>query len=394
MAISSIKDLDVKGKRVLCRVDFNVSVDKNTGAITDDTRVVKALPTIKDLLDRGGRLVLCSHFGRPKGEPNPKYTLKPVADCLSKHLGKPVAFATDCIGEAALQVVNGLGDGEVCLLENLRYHPGEEKDDPEFCKQLAALADVYVNDAFGAAHRAHASVHGVAKHFTARAPGFLLEKEINYLTKATQNPERPFVAILGGAKVSDKIKVIDNLLAKCDTMLIGGAMAYTFLKAQGLPTGKSLVEEDKVELAKSLLVKAKESGKKLMLPVDHVVAAKIEANVANKVVPADGIPADEMGLDVGPKTRELYAAEIKSARMVVWNGPLGVFETEPFNKGTFAIAEAVAASEATAIVGGGESVSAVKKAQVADKIAHISTGGGACLKFLEGSTLPGIAALA
>jgi len=394
MAIRSINDLNVQGKRVLCRVDFNVSVNKDTGAITDDTRVVAALPTIKNVLERGGRLVLCSHFGRPKGQPNPKYTLKPVAGCLSKHLGKPVAFATDCIGEPARQVVNALKDGAVCLLENLRYHPGEEKDDAGFCKQLAELGDVYINDAFGAAHRAHASVHGVAALFADRAPGFLLEKEINYLTKATRSPERPFVVILGGAKVSDKIKVIENLLPKCDAMLIGGAMAYTFLKAQGLPTGKSLVEDDKVELARTLLAKAKQLDKKLMLPVDHVVAAEIEPNAAHQVVPCDGIPADEMGLDIGPKTSEQYAAVIKSAKMIVWNGPLGVFETEPFNKGTFAIAKAVADSGATAIVGGGESVSAVKKANVADKIAHISTGGGASLEFLEGNELPGIAALA
>jgi phosphoglycerate kinase len=393
MAIRSLKDLNVKGKRVLCRVDFNVSVDKATGAISDDTRVVAALPTIKDILSRGGRLVLCSHFGRPDGKPNPKYTLKPVAERLAKHLGAPVAFATDCIGDEAKKVVNALKDGEVCLLENLRYHAGEEENEEAFCKQLKELGDVYVNDAFGAAHRAHASVYGVAKLFTERAPGYLLEKEINYLTKATKNPERPFVAILGGAKVSDKIKVIENLLPKCDAMLIGGAMAYTFLKAMGMQTGKSLVEADKVDLAKSLLEMAKKQNKKLMVPVDHVVAAKIEANAPNQVVAQDQIPADQMGLDVGPKTVELYAAEIKKAKMVVWNGPLGVFETEPFNKGTFAIAKAIAESGATAIVGGGESVSAVKKAKVADKIAHISTGGGASLEFLEGKELPGVAAL-
>lgn len=393
MAVRSIKDLNVKGKRVLCRVDFNVSVDKTTGAISDDTRVVAALPTIKDVLSRGGRLVLCSHFGRPKGEPNPKYTLKPVAECLSKHLGKPVAFASDCVGAPAKAVVSALKDGEVCLLENLRYHAEEEKDEPNFCKQLAELGDVYINDAFGAAHRAHASVHGVARLFAERAPGFLLEKEISYLNKATRSPEKPFVVILGGAKVSDKIAVIENLLPKCDAMLIGGAMAYTFLQAKGLPTGKSLVEADKVDLARTLLAKAKELKKKLLLPVDHVVAAKIEPNAPHQIVAQDQIPAEQMGLDIGPQTVEQYAAEIKKAKMVVWNGPLGVFETEPFNKGTFAIARAVADSGATAIVGGGESVSAVKKAKVADRIAHISTGGGASLEFLEGRELPGVAAL-
>lgn len=394
MAIRSIRDLNIKGKRVLCRVDFNVAVDKATGAISDDTRIVAALPTIKDLLSRGGRLVLCSHFGRPDGKPNPKYTLKPIAERLAKHLGAPVAFATDCIGDEAKKVVGALKDGEVCLLENLRYHAGEEENEEAFCKQLKDLGDVYVNDAFGAAHRAHASVYGVAKMFMDRAPGYLLEKEINYLTKATKSPERPFVVILGGAKVSDKIAVIENLLPKCDAMLIGGAMAYTFLKAQGVATGKSLVEADKVELAKTLLDQAKKLNKKLMLPVDHVVAAKIEANAPNQVVMQDQIPADQMGLDVGPKTVEAFAAEIKKAKTVVWNGPLGVFEVEPFNKGTFAIAAAIAGSGATAIIGGGETVSAVKKAKVSDKMAHISTGGGASLEFLEGKELPGIAALA
>jgi phosphoglycerate kinase len=394
MAIRSIRDLNIKGKRVLCRVDFNVSVDKATGAISDDTRIVAALPTIKDLLSRGGRLVLCSHFGRPDGKPNPKYTLKPIAERLANHLGAPVAFATDCIGDEAKKVVGALKDGEVCLLENLRYHAGEEENEEAFCKQLKDLGDVYVNDAFGAAHRAHASVYGVAKMFTDRASGYLLEKEINYLTKATKSPERPFVVILGGAKVSDKIAVIENLLPKCDAMLIGGAMAYTFLKAQGVATGQSLVEADKVELAKTLLHQAKKLNKKLMLPVDHVVAAKIEANAPNQIVMQDQIPAEQMGLDVGPKTVEAFAAEIKKAKMVVWNGPLGVFEVEPFNKGTFAIARAIAESGATAIIGGGESVAAVKKAKVADKMAHISTGGGASLEFLEGKELPGVAALA
>ena len=392
MAIQRLKDLNVKGKRVLCRVDFNVTRDKKTGAITDDTRVVAALPTIQDLTSRGARVVLCSHFGRPEGR-DPKLSLKPVAECLAKRLGKPVAFAEDCIGEPAKKVVNALKDGEVCLLENVRYHAGEEDDDPAFCKQLAELGDAYVNDAFGAAHRAHASVHGVAKLFKDRAPGFLLEKEIAYLNKAVRNPEHPFVVILGGAKVSDKIAVIESLLPKCDTMLIGGAMAYTFLLAKNMPAGKSLVEPDKVELAKSLLAQAARLKKGLLLPVDHVVADKIEKGVATQVVAQDGIPADKMGLDIGPKTAELYAKEIAKAKLIVWNGPLGVFETEPFNKGTFAIAEAVARAKATQIIGGGESVAAVKKAKVADRIAHISTGGGASLEFLEGKELPGVKAL-
>ena len=392
MAMKRLKDLNVKGKRVLCRVDFNVTRDKKTGAITDDTRVVAALPTIQDLTSRGARVVLCSHFGRPEGR-DPKLSLKPVAECLAKRLGKPVAFAEDCIGEPAKKVVNALKDGEVCLLENVRYHAGEEDDDPAFCKQLAELGDVYVNDAFGAAHRAHASVHGVAKLFKDRAPGFLLEKEIAYLNKAVRNPEHPFVVILGGAKVSDKIAVIESLLPKCDTMLIGGAMAYTFLLAKNMSAGKSLVEPDKVELAKSLLAQAAQLKKGLLLPVDHVVADKIEKGVATQVVAQDGIPADKMGLDIGPKTIELYAKEIGKAKLIVWNGPLGVFETEPFSKGTFAIAEAVARAKATQIIGGGESVAAVKKAKVADRIAHISTGGGASLEFLEGKELPGVKAL-
>jgi 3-phosphoglycerate kinase len=392
MALQQLKDLDVKGKRVLCRVDFNVTRDKKTGTISDDTRVVAALPTIQDLTSRGARLVLCSHFGRPEGR-DPKLSLKPVAECLAQRLGKPVAFAEDCIGEPARKVVNALKDGEVCLLENVRYHAGEEDDDPAFCQQLAELGDVYVNDAFGAAHRAHASVHGVAKLFKQRAPGLLLEKEIAYLTKAVKNPEHPFVVILGGAKVSDKIAVIESLLPKCDTMLIGGAMAYTFLLAKNMPAGKSLVEPDKVELAKSLLAKAARMNKNLLLPVDHVVAEDLAKPEPNRVVAQDQIPADLKGVDIGPKTAELYAKEIAKAKLIVWNGPLGVFETPPFNKGTFAIAEAVANAKATQVVGGGESVAAVKKAKVADKIAHISTGGGASLEFLEGKELPGLKAL-
>jgi phosphoglycerate kinase len=392
MALRKMKDLNVKGKRVLCRVDFNVTRDKKTGAITDDTRVVAALPTIRDLTGRGARLILCSHFGRPEGR-DPKLSLKPVAECLARHLGKPVAFSEDCVGEPARQAVARLKDGEVLLLENLRFHAGEEEDDAGFCTQLAELAEVYVNDAFGAAHRAHASVHGVARLFAERAPGLLLEKEINYLSQAVQSPARPFVVMLGGAKVSDKIAVIENLLPKCDIMLIGGAMAYTFLRAEGLPVGKSLVEPDKVETAKGLLAKARQLGKKLLLPVDHVVAEKIEKGVAWQVVGKDKIPPNMLGLDIGPKTAELFGQEIAKAKLVVWNGPLGVFETPPFDKGTAAAARAVAGSGATSIIGGGESVAAVKQAKVADKITHISTGGGASLEFLEGKVLPGVAAL-
>lgn len=393
MAIRHLKDLDVKGKRVLCRVDFNVTVDKKTGAITDDTRVVAALPTIRDLAARGARVILCSHFKRPEGKVVPSMSLQPVVACLAKHLGKPVGFVEDCVGESAKMAVSALKDGRVILLENLRFHAGEEDDDAAFAKQLAELADVYVNDAFGAAHRAHASVHATAKLIPNRAAGLLMEKEVAYLSKVMSAPEHPFVAILGGAKVSDKLGVIESLLPKCDALLIGGAMAYTFLKAQGLPTGKSLVENDLVATAKDLLEKAKALKKDLLLPSDHVVAPKLEAGAPATVVDGDKIPADQMALDIGPRTAERYAAEIMGANLVVWNGPLGVFEIEAFAQGTFAVAKAVAASGATSVIGGGESVAAVKKAGVADKITHISTGGGASLEFLEGKTLPGVAAL-
>ncbi|HEY3319803.1 MAG TPA: phosphoglycerate kinase [Planctomycetota bacterium] len=403
MAMKKLNDLNAAGKRVLVRVDFNVSTDKKTGEIKDDTRVVAALPTIQHLLKQNARVVLCSHFGRPEGR-DPKLSLKPVADRLAKHLGKPVAFAEDCVGEAAEKAVAALKGGDVVLLENLRYHEGEEADAPEFCAQLAKLGDVYVDDAFGCVHRAHASVHGVAKLFKDKAAGFLLQKEVDYLGKALLNPDHPYVVVLGGAKVSDKIKVINKMLEVADTILIGGAMAYTFLVAQGKPTGTSKAEtgmvkvgkeqKDIVGVAKELLAKAQKLGKKFILPLDHVVAEKFEANSPNEVVAWDQIPAGKMALDVGPKTVEAYKAEIAKAKMIVWNGPLGVFELEPFNKGTFDIARAVAANAgATSIVGGGESVSAVKKAKVADKISHVSTGGGASLEFLEGKTLPGIAAL-
>ncbi len=388
-----LKDLNVSGKRVLCRVDFNVSADKKTGAIKDDTRIVAAIPTIQKLIAGGAKVILCSHYGRPEGR-DPKLSLKPVADRLSVHINKPVAFAPDCVGPEAANAVNAMKNGDVLVLENLRYHEGEEADDPAFADQLAKLADVYVNDAFGAAHRAHASVHAVARKFSEKAAGLLMEKEVDYLGRALLKPEHPYVVILGGAKVSDKIKVINKMLEVADTILIGGAMAYTFLLAQGAPTGKSLIEPDFVQTAKDVLAKAKALNKKFLLPVDHVVAEKFEANAPHRVVAWNGIPDGFMALDVGPKTAELYSAEIAKAKMIVWNGPLGVFELEPFNAGTFAVAHAVAANtNATSIVGGGESVAAAKKAKVADKITHISTGGGASLEFLEGKILPGVAAL-
>lgn len=396
MAVKQLEDLKVAGRRVLCRVDFNVSTDKKTGEIKDDTRVVAALPTINHLLGQGAKVVLCSHFGRPGpgDKEKGKLSLKPVADRLAQHLKKPVAFAADCVGAAAEQAVAALKNGEVAVLENLRYHAGEEEDDPEFVTQLAKLGDVYVDDAFGCVHRRHASVHGVALRFKERAAGRLLQKEMDYLGKALSKPDHPYVVVLGGAKVSDKIKVINKMLEVSDAVLIGGAMAYTFLLAQGKPTGKSLVEPDYVGTAKSVLEKAAQLKKLIMLPLDHVVAEKVEANSPHLTVAWDQIPADKVAVDVGPKTVEAYNQQIAKARMIVWNGPLGVFEMEPFNAGTFAVARAVAANaQATSIVGGGESVSAVKKAKVSDKITHVSTGGGASLEFLEGTVLPGICAL-
>jgi 3-phosphoglycerate kinase len=393
MVMRKMQDLNVNGRKVLCRVDFNVSQDKKTGQITDDTRVVAALPTIKWLSDRGAKLILCSHLGRPKDGPTPLLSLKGVAENLSKHLGKPVAFAEDCVGPKAETAAAALKNGDVLLLENLRFHKAEEKNDPVFAGQLASLAEVYVDDAFGCVHRAHASVHGAAQKIAERGAGLLLQKEIEHLSKAVDNPAHPFVVILGGAKVSDKIKVIDNLLPKADALLIGGAMAYTFMAVQNLPTGKSLVEKEMFDTAKRVLESAKRLNKKFLLPVDHVVAANIEPNVASQTVPADGIPADLMALDVGPKTVELFKREIAAAKLVVWNGPLGVFETKPFDRGTFAIAKAVADSAAESVVGGGESVSAVKKAGVQAQITHVSTGGGASLEYLEGVELPGVAVL-
>lgn len=382
----SIRDLDLQGRRVFMRVDFNVPLAPGGQEITSDKRIRAALPTIRHALEKGAALVLASHLGRPKGKPNPEMSLKPVAQRLSELLGKPVAMAADCIGEEVEKMLPK--PGEVLLLENLRFHAEEEKNDPEFSKKLARLGDVYVNDAFGTAHRAHASTVGIIEFLKPAAAGLLMEKELEYLEKCTANPERPCVGILGGAKVSDKIEVIENLLKFADRLLIGGAMAYTFLKSQGKPTGKSLVEEDKLELAKGLLEKA---GDRILLPCDHVVAEVLEENAPSEVV--EEIPEGKMGLDIGPKTREAYAAAIGGAKTVIWNGPMGVFEKKPFDAGTVAVAKAVAESGALSVVGGGDSEKAVKSAGVADKISHISTGGGASLEYLSGLVLPGVAAL-
>jgi len=383
----TVRDIDPKGKRVLVRVDFNVPIID--GAVGDDTRIRAALPTLEYLLERGAAVILCSHLGRPKDGPDPKYSLKPVAAHLGKLTGKPVAFAEDCIGPAAEKAAKALEPGEILLLENTRFHPEEEKNNPEMAKQLAALADIYVNDAFGSAHRAHASTQGVAKYLPAVA-GFLMEKEIQYLGAAVANPTKPFVAILGGAKISDKIGVIKNLLARADTILIGGGMANTFFKAQGYPLADSLVEDEVLETARELLV---EGGQHLRLPVDVVIADKFEAIAAHKTMPTGPIPAGWRILDIGPETVAGYARVIKAARTVVWNGPMGVFEFPEFAKGTFGVAKAVAESGAVSIIGGGESVAAIQQSGLADKITHISTGGGASLEMLEGLTLPGVAAL-
>ena len=396
MSKLSIRDLPLSNHRILMRVDFNVPLED--GRVMDDTRVRETLPTIEYALRHRARLVLVSHLGRPKGKPNPKMSLKPVAErlrmLLDKDLapGENVGFCPDCVGPEAEEMAGKLEQGQTLLLENLRFHPEEEANDEKFSKQLASLADYYVNDAFGTAHRAHASTVGVTKFVKKSAAGLLMEKELQYLGKALQHPERPFIAILGGAKVSDKIDVIRNLIGKVDVLIVGGGMAFTFLKAQGEPIGKSLVEEDKIDLARQLLQEAKNHKMKFLLPVDHVVADKIDANAAVQTV--SRIPANLMALDIGPKTVDLFTKEVASARTIVWNGPMGVFEVAPFAKGTFKIAQAVAENAgATSIVGGGDSVSAVHAAGVADKITHISTGGGASLEFLEGKKLPGVEAL-
>jgi phosphoglycerate kinase len=384
----SIKDLDLKDQRVFIRVDFNVPL-KN-GVIGDDTRIKSSLPTIQYALEQGARVVLASHLGRPKGTVNAEMSLRPIADRLSTLLGRPVAFATDCIGDEAENAA-----GDVVLLENLRFHPEEEKNDAAFAKALASLATRYVNDAFGAAHRAHASVEAITHLFERPAAGLLMEKELQYLGHALEKPERPFVAILGGAKVSDKIDVIRNMLGKVDRLIIGGAMAYTFFKSRGVPVGKSLVEDDKLGEAKAIEADAKTRGVTLLLPTDHVVAAKLDASAAPELLTVgDAAIGDRMGLDIGPATIKAYTAAIADAKTVVWNGPMGVFEIDAFAAGTNAVAQAVAAVTGTTIIGGGDSIAAVKKAGIADRITHISTGGGASLEFLGGQTLPGVAALA
>ena len=411
----TIRDVNVKGRRVLCRVDFNVPI-KN-GHVADDTRITSALPTIRHIIEHGGSVVLMSHLGRPKGgKAEPEFSLKPVADHLAKLLGAPVQFAADCVGAETLALAEALQPGEILVVENTRFYKEEEgkvklpetvteeekkaakavmkAKQKEFAEKLAALGDgeIYCNDAFGSAHRAHASTAVVCQFYKQNVAGFLMEKEINYLGRALASPEKPFVAILGGAKVSDKVNVITNLLTKVDALIIGGAMAYTFYRAKGLATGKSLVEEDKIELAREILDKAKKAGVKLLLPVDNVAADKFDAAAATQVV-GESIPDGWMALDIGPQSAELFAAEIKKAKTVVWNGPMGCFEMAPFAAGTTAVAKAVAGTQCLSIIGGGDSVSAVNKSGLASKMSHISTGGGASLEFLEGKTLPGVAAL-
>jgi len=391
----SIDKVDLKSKRVLVRVDFNVPLDENL-KITDDIRITSALSTIKKIIDNGGRTILMSHLGRPKGGPNPKYSLKPVAVRLGELLQMDVKFAPDCIGDQVKAIVNSLKDGEVLLLENLRFHAQEEKNDPEFAKQLAELGDVYINDAFGSAHRAHASTEGVTKFIKTCASGYLMQKELDYLGSAVANPVRPFTAILGGSKISGKIDVIENLLPKVDYLLIGGGMAYTFYKALGYEIGTSLLEAEKLDLAKEVLEKFKNSNAKVLLPKDNVVAAEFKNESPSTVVDADKIPSDKMGLDIGPKTIEEFKNVILSSKTIVWNGPLGVFEFDKFAAGTNEIAQALAEATskgAVTIIGGGDSAAAISKAGLDDKVSHVSTGGGASLEFLEGKVLPGVAAL-
>jgi phosphoglycerate kinase len=383
----TVTDIDVKGKKVLVRVDYNVPIKE--GKVTDDTRIVAAMPTLNYLLDHGAAVILCSHLGRPKGGPDPKYSLRPVADYLSELLGKPVAFAEDCVGPKAEDAARVLKTGEVLLLENTRFHPEEEKNNPAMARQMAALADIYVNDAFGSAHRAHTSTEGVA-HYLPAVAGFLMEKEIQYLGQAIADPRRPFVAILGGAKISDKIGVIRNLLKTADQVLIGGGMANTFFKAQGYPVGDSLVEEEALETARELV---RDGSNKLRLPVDVVIGDRFENDAQKKLMAMGPVPDGWRILDVGPNTVAAYSKTIQAAGTVVWNGPMGVFEFPNFAEGTFGVARAVANSDATSIIGGGDSVAAINQSGLSDKITHISTGGGASLEMLEGLVLPGVAAL-
>lgn len=386
----TMNDVEVKGKRVFVRVDFNVPMED--GKITDDTRIRAALPTIKHLVDEGAKVILASHLGRPKGEVVEDMRLTAVGNRLAELLGKPVLKLDESVGETVKTAVHNMNDGDVVLLENVRFHKGEEKNDAELAKQFAELAEIYVNDAFGAAHRAHASTAGIAEYLPA-VSGFLLQKELDVLGKALSDPERPFTAIIGGAKVKDKIGVIDHLLDKVDNLIIGGGLAYTFVKAQGHEIGNSLVEEDKIELAKEFMQKAKDKGVNFLMPVDAVVASEFSKDADSKVVDIDAIPANWMGLDIGPKTVALYADTIKNSKLIIWNGPMGVFEMEKFEDGTKGVAEAMAETAGYTIIGGGDSAAAVEKFHVADKMDHISTGGGASLEFMEGKELPGVVAL-
>ena len=383
----TVKDIDLKGKRVLMRVDFNVPMQD--GKVTDDKRIKASLPTIQYVLDQGASLILMSHLGRPKGGPAPEFSLKAAAEALSGLLGRPIKMGPDCVGPEVEKLAKGLKPGEVLMLENTRFHAGEEKNDLELAKQMAALGEIYVNDAFGSAHRAHSSTEGVAR-FLPAVSGFLMEKELEYLGRATSNPEHPYIAILGGAKISDKIAVVENLLAKCDKLIIGGGMANTFLAAKGCNMQDSLVEAASVDTAKSILAK---SGGRLLLPVDAVIADKFEAEANSKVVDVDKVPAGWRIMDIGPKSIEAFKVALQGAKLIVWNGPMGVFEMPKFAEGTFAMAKLLADSGATTVIGGGDSASAVKKAGVAKQMTHVSTGGGASLEFLEGKELPGVAAL-
>jgi phosphoglycerate kinase len=392
MAKLSISDVQLNGQRVLIRVDFNVPLDDRQ-VVTDDTRILAAVPTIRYALEKGAKILLVSHLGRPKGKAVPALSLAPAARRLSELLGRPVAMAADCIGPAAEAASAALAPGQVLMLENCRFHAGDEKNDEGMSRALAALCDVFVNDAFGAAHRAHASTVGVTRFVPAAAAGFLMAKELEYLGRAMTNPNRPFVAILGGAKVSDKIGVLKNLVGKADALLVGGGMAYTFLKAQGMEVGASLLEADKLGLACEVLDAARAKGVTFVLPMDHVIAQQVAADAETRTADSTAIPAGWMGLDIGPKARQAFATAIRGAKTVVWNGPMGVFEVAAFREGTFAVARAIAESGATSIVGGGDSVAAVTQAGLADRMSHISTGGGASLEFLEGIELPGVAAL-
>lgn len=390
MTKKSVRDVEVNGKRVFVRVDFNVPLED--GKITDDTRIRETLPTIKYLIENGAKVILASHLGRPKGEFVDALRLTPAAERLSELLGKPVTKADEAVGAAVKAKVDALNNGDVLVLENVRFYPGEEKNDPELAKQFAELADLFVNDAFGAAHRAHASTEGIA-HLIPAVSGLLMEKELSVLGKALSNPERPFTAIIGGSKVKDKIDVIDNLLTIADNVLIGGGLSYTFFKAQGHEVGQSLLDKEKLDVALGFIEKAKKLGKNFLLPVDIVISDDFSADANTDIVGIDGIPSDWEGVDIGPKTREMYAEVIKNSKLVVWNGPMGVFEIEPFSGGTRAVAEACATTDAYTIIGGGDSAAAAEKFHLADKMNHISTGGGASLEFMEGKKLPGVEAL-